>query len=389
MTRQVSFVLVAITATFAVQVMVLILVPLKAAALGVPASTAVALVATWGLLGMVIDIPGSALSDAVGRRWVIAVGGTAMAVAAVMLAIATDLAALLAGMVVFGLGQALSFGPALAFLTEVASPAEHDKVQGVNGAAQGVSGILGALLAGLFAQLGYGIAFVPVFVLAVIVMASVLATPESLARPSRARNVHGLLGSYKRALRMTVRRPPVAFASLLSVLYAIVFLVVAASTLPLVLVEIEGYSPALAGALIAFRNLVAAALSLTFAAVTRRYGLARTVVRLELAGDDRNGPASRRHRFALARMDSARDPGGRHGLWCGSRQRPREAGHERGRACAGHVGNDGGVTPDSPDRSARGRATHRADHRGGSIPPRCGHVRPGHPGDANGGSAHR
>jgi MFS family permease len=277
MTRSVNLVLVAIFATFAVQVMVLILVPLKAVDLGLPPSTAAGIVAAWGLLGIVADLPGSALSDLVGRRKVIAMGGMTMAMAAVLLGASVDMVTLLAGTALFGLGQALSFGPSLAFLTEVAPPLEHDKVQGVNGAAQGISSISGALLAGLFAAFGLGVAFVPVLALAAIATIAVLAVPEKIVRPRWAGGGRDLFSSYGRALRMNVRRPPIAFASLLSVLYSIVFLVVAASVLPLVLVEIEGLGVALAALLVAFRNLVSAALSLTFAPVSRRYGVTRTV----------------------------------------------------------------------------------------------------------------
>jgi MFS family permease len=278
MTRHVVLLLVAISAMFMVQVMVLILAPLKGVELGLPASTAVALIAAWGLLGIIADIPGSALSDALGRRFVISLGGVAMAVAAVMLALATDFVGILGGMVLFGLGQALSFGPALAFLTEVTAPSAHARVQGVNGAAQGMSSVVAALLAGSLAQFGSDVGFIAVMVLALIVTASVLAAHESSIRPVGALSGRSIVGSYGRALRMTLGRPPIAFASLLSVLYAIVFLVVAASVLPLVLVEIEGYTAVLAGAVLAFRNLVSALLSLSFAAVTQRFGLTRTVV---------------------------------------------------------------------------------------------------------------
>ena len=280
MTRSVRLVLVAIFATFSVQVLVLILAPLRAVDLGLGISTAAAIVAAWGLFGLIADIPASALSDVRGRRPAIAAGGIAMLLAAVVLALASDLSEMLAGMLLFGLGQALSFGPLLAFLTEVSESDAHARVQGVNGALQGIGSIVGALLAGVFAVLDPSLAFIPVVALSIVVVVAILPVQEHAARTIAASTVRRVLGSYGRALRMVRERPAVSFGSLLSVLYSITFLVVAASILPLVLVEIEGYGPALAGAVIALRNLASALLSMTFAAVTSRFGVARTVVRL-------------------------------------------------------------------------------------------------------------
>ena len=280
MTRPVVLVIVAIFATLAAQIMVLILVPLAAVDLGLSPTTAVALIAVWGLLGIFIDIPISALSDARGRRPPVVAGGLAMAAGVVALAMASDLALLLVGMALFGLGQSLTFGPLLAFLTEIAEPARHANIQGVNGAIQGVATVIGALLAAVFAGAGLAIAFIPVFVLALVTSAAVIAVPERLGHSVRGFDRRQLFGSYRLAFKMGVSRPGVTLSSLMSVLFSIVFLVAVASILPLVLVEIEGYAIVLAAALVAFRNLAASVMSLAFARVSGRFGVTRSLVNL-------------------------------------------------------------------------------------------------------------
>jgi MFS family permease len=277
-TTAVGPLLVAIFATFAVQVMVLLLAPLKAVDIGVPVSTATTLVAAWGLLGILADLPGSALSDALGRRRVIAVGGVTMGLAAVILAFSTDLMGILTGMVVFGAGQALSFGPALAFLTEVAPENAQPRIQGINGAVQGVSSVAAALLAGVLIPHGFDVAFGSVVVLSLVVSLAVLSVGRSHEIRMPVQRRPGVFGSYARALHMITRRPPVTFAALISVVYALGFLVVTASVVPIVLIEFEGQDPTVVGIVIAVRNLVAAALSLTFPAAVRRYGMVRATV---------------------------------------------------------------------------------------------------------------
>jgi DHA1 family bicyclomycin/chloramphenicol resistance-like MFS transporter len=270
--------LVAIFATFTVQVMVLLIAPLKAVAIGVPVSTATALVAAWGVLGILADLPGSALSDSLGRRRVIAVGGLTMGVAALIFAVSTELMGLVTGMVVFGVGQALSFGPALAFLTEVAPENAQPRIQGLNGAVQGVSSVTAALLAGVLIPHGFDVALGAVLGLSIVVSVAVLSVGRSHEMPMPVRRRPGVLGSYARALHMIARRPPVTFAALISVVYAIGFLVVTASVVPIVLTEFDGEDPTLVGIVIAVRNLVAATLSLTFPAAVNRFGLVRSIV---------------------------------------------------------------------------------------------------------------
>ena len=114
--------------------------------------------------------------------------------------------------------------------------------------------------------------------LSVIVSLAVLRVRRTLESRVRVQRHYGMLDSYGRALRMIVRRPPIAFAALLSVIYALGFLVITASVLPVVLIGFEGMDPQFVGIIIAARNLVAAVLSLTFAAAVSRFGLVKATV---------------------------------------------------------------------------------------------------------------
>lgn len=273
MTRNVKALLAAIFCAYWVQIAVLILAPLKAIELGYPAWAAVALAALWGLLAVVLDLPASALSDQRGRRTTVIGGGMLMAASTLALAFATDYLGLALGIVLFGVGQAFTVGPMLAFLTESTAASEQRRIQGINGFVQGVSSVVAAVAAGLLAQIDFFLAFMPLLLASIGTVVAVTFTRESILRTRPARGRELVLTAHVRAIRMVIARPALSFATLSVVLFAVAFTVVASTVLPIVLVDFEGYSAALVGVLLAFRNLTAAGVALTFAPVTRRWGV--------------------------------------------------------------------------------------------------------------------
>ena len=278
MTRNVKALLTAVFCAYWVQIAVLILAPLKAIELGYPAWAAAALVALWGLLAVVMDLPAAALSDQRGRRATVIAGGGLMAGSALALGFATDYLGLALGIMLFSLGQALSIGPMLAFLTEATAADQQRRVQGINGFIQGVSSVVAAMAAGLLAQVDFFLAFVPLLLASIGVIVAAAVTRETISRTRPDRGRDQVLTAHLRAIRMAAARPAVGFATLGVILFAVVFTVVASTVLPIVLVDFEGYAPALVGVLLAFRNLTAAGVALSFAPVTRRWGVPRAVM---------------------------------------------------------------------------------------------------------------
>ena len=284
MTRDVKALLAAVFCAYGVQIAVLILAPLKAIELGYPAWAAAALAALWGLLAVVLDLPLSALSDQRGRRPTIVIGGLLMAGSATALAVAHDYLGIALGVVLFSVAQSLTIGPLLAFLTEATATPQQRRVQGLNGFVQGVSSVAAAVTAGALAQVDFSLAFVPLVLASLGVAVAVSLTRETTSRRRPSRGRDQVLTAHVRAIRMAWSRPAVGFGTLSVILFALVFTVVASTVLPIVLVDFEGYAPVLVGALLAFRNLVAAGVALSFAPVTRRLGVPRALLRTGVLG---------------------------------------------------------------------------------------------------------
>ena len=148
MNRNLYLVFAGIFALFATQTMALIAIPLAAASIGVPGYLIGVLVAIPAALGLCSDVVVAVASDRIGRKPLILAGAALGALAGLELAFSNDLAGLAVGSIVLGLSLSLSVGPALAYVTEASTPHAAARVQGYNGAVQGLSALAGALAIG-------------------------------------------------------------------------------------------------------------------------------------------------------------------------------------------------------------------------------------------------
>lgn len=287
MKRNVSLILGAVFIIFAAQTMVSVLVPFSATRSGLSASIIGLLVSIPLGLGLLVDIPIAKASDLLGRRPAIIAGGIVGTIAAITLALGEDLGHLVAGSVLFGLALSLLVGPALALVTEVSTHENHARVQGFNGAVQGLSALMGAGAVGiLLTSAGTSVSFVAV---AILIAATIgLAAPIREQARSQARLPSGnpltAFGSaYRRALAMLFQEPTLMMAAAAASLYGLVFLIVGNAFAPVYLVG-AGHSSADAANLLAVRSTVGAALSLTFGFVVVRTGMVRLILAANALG---------------------------------------------------------------------------------------------------------
>lgn len=282
MTRDVRLILATVFVLFAVQTIVSVLVPLVASRIGLGTSVIGILVAIPVAVGLITDIPFGRASDVLGRRPAIIAGAVFGASAALVFMSAASLPVLVAGSVLLGFALSMAIGPALAFVTETVHPENHARVQGFNGAVQGVSALAGAAAVGaLVTYWGPGTAFLSTALLwASAVMLALLIRER--ARGGRVGLPQDPLAAfvrpYARVIRLLRDEPRMVMAGTGALLYGLQFLVVGNAFIPVFLVGTGGYSEAHVGLLLGLRSLVAAALSVVFGIVVARAGMVRSII---------------------------------------------------------------------------------------------------------------
>jgi MFS family permease len=257
-----------------VNTMVQVALPLHAVSQGIaPSSVGVLIAITLGV-GLVLDVPVSALSDAVGRRVPIMVGGALLAVGPVVLARSVTFGGLAAGAACAAAGASLVMWPALAFVSELATPPELNRVQGINGAVQR-SGLVFATVVLVFLLAKEG-GIITGFLIAssagVVIVIAAGAIREPMWKKS-ALTVALAPRSYVLAGRLVARSRLVLMGSAMVLITTSTVLVVGNSFFPLYFVDGLGQPSALAAAMLSWRNLLAALVSLQFGRIARRFEL--------------------------------------------------------------------------------------------------------------------
>lgn len=275
--RDVVIVLALVACMFATQTMLVTVLALAGARFGLAGVEIGAVVAIPAFLGLLCSVPVAVVSDALGRRSLLMVAGAIGAAGGGSFMLLSGAPGLVVAALGLGLYLALSTGSALAFVTEVGSPADQPRIQGRNGAAQALAALAGALGAGLLLDLGGpDAAFGGMAALALGV--SVLAA-VSRERP-RARRMltsTALVTSYRRGLGMLASRWQVRTAAAVT-LNTIHLVVVANAFGALFIVHQLGGSATVAGIAIALRSVVAGAVSTLFPRSSSRYGLLAPMV---------------------------------------------------------------------------------------------------------------
>src|SRR6266550_841556 len=219
--RNLYLVFAAIFCLFATQTVVFVLIPLAAAAMELPGVAIGVLVAVLAGLGLASDVLVSFTSYRLWRNPLILTGAGLGVLAGILLAVAEDFPTLFAGAVALGLSLSFAVGPALAYVTEACRPEQAARVQGYNGAVQGLSALAGAF------AIGFAIDH---------------------------------LGTGRSSLLISV------------------VIVVGNSFLPIYIVRDLGQSAVLAGTLLAARNVAMTVASPLFGVAVSRFGLVATML---------------------------------------------------------------------------------------------------------------
>jgi MFS family permease len=188
--------------------------------------------------------------------------------------------ALAVGALVFGASLSLTTGPALALVTELVPADAHARVQGYNGAIQGMSALGGALIAGFLATaLGPSPSFwALVAVMAIVAMIVLFIRERPRAPRFRPPGLRQLAQNYGRVLNLFRTEPAIRMASTVSLSYQLQMLTLENAFLPIFLVTVRGYSATTIGLMLAVRSLVGVLLSSMFGRLFVRFGLVRPVI---------------------------------------------------------------------------------------------------------------
>jgi MFS family permease len=158
--------------------------PLFTVELGFGAAAAGAAVGAFALARLLFNVPLGALSDTRGRRLLIVVGPAVVAVGMIGSGLATGLVSLIVWRFVAGLGSSMYMTGSLAYVVDIATPANRTRVLAVNQAALLLGVAIGPWVGG-FIGARFGLR-APFFVVAVAsVAASIYAflrMPETVSR---------------------------------------------------------------------------------------------------------------------------------------------------------------------------------------------------------------
>lgn len=129
------------------------LLPLLYAAAGLDLATIGILVAISPAVWAVGQLGTGALSDRIGRKWLIAAGQLTEAAGLTVIAFGSDFGAWLAGSVLFGAGTAMAYPTLIAAVSDVAHPTWRGAAVGIYRLWRDIGFAVGALLAGALADL--------------------------------------------------------------------------------------------------------------------------------------------------------------------------------------------------------------------------------------------
>jgi len=276
MSRSVAIALASISLFVASQTMVWVLVPVAAAELGLSNTFVGAVLATPAFVSIFASIPFAALSDRTGRLPSMIGGATSAVIAPLILAFGRGSPViLLLGAGAFAFEGALFFGPALAYLSEICSPREHARIQGLNGGLQGMSTVVGSLLAGVVTDLaGFVAAMTIASGLGCAALILIVPCKESGRRRTGCRpSLREMVTVYESAIGLVRSHPQIQMAAIIDMLYVVLIMVVGTSFLTLFATAHLRLSLSMVGVLLGIRNLVGTLTSWLFGPSVKRFGL--------------------------------------------------------------------------------------------------------------------
>ena len=227
------------------------------------------LVATPGILAVLLMIPSTPLSNRFGRRKIMIVSAVANVLAALLYLFADSTLQVFFAQVVFGAANAFFWPSNLTYLAEAAGPGFLEKAQATNTSFQGIGLILGPVLAGsLIRQIGYQGALGLWFITALV---NLILSVKLKAVPSQAASV-----SLSASIRQVFVGIPAMFknprlvVAMASQFLSAAFMVSIGGAFLVLFVQDIGYNATLAGLLLSFRE-VFGTLSRALYPFVRRY----------------------------------------------------------------------------------------------------------------------
>jgi MFS family permease len=166
------------------------------------------LMAVYGLVVIVLELPTGGLADTIGRRPVLAASSAFSALGSVVLGTATSPGLMLVAVLLLGAGRSLASGPLEAWYVDAVRRHDRDaeitsgiaRAQAVEAVALGIGALVGGLLPGLVAPAWGGGAVssspviplsVPFLVSAAMLMVHAIAVVVLVVEPSRSAGRHG------------------------------------------------------------------------------------------------------------------------------------------------------------------------------------------------------
>lgn len=279
MSRNLYFIFTAIFFLFATQTIVSVLVPITASDMALGGTFIGLLVALPSAIALLTEVPAAAFSDSVGRKLPMLIGAALAVLASVLFAFSASPLPLTVAVIIYGAAISVSAVPALAFVTEAARPENHARVQGFNGAVQGLSALIGAVSVGLLLQLtSPQVAFVVVTLLALLVLVAVAKADDQTGSRRPGFRLASVGRSYARVVMLVRTSRHVQLAGLVSLNYTFVFLVIGNSFLPLMLIKNLGFSAAFAGLVLGLRSIVATIVSSWFGFIVGHVGFRKAML---------------------------------------------------------------------------------------------------------------
>jgi MFS family permease len=276
--RNLYFAFGGIFCLIATQTMALVLIPLAAAAVNLPGFAIGVLVAVTAGVSLATDVPVGVISDRRGRKVLILCGAGVGILAGILLSLGGDFPILFLGALAVGLSLSFAIGPALAYVSETCVPKDAARVQGYNGAVQGLGALAGALVVGLAVDhIGLARSSLLISLLMAVSGLAFVALDETVAR-DRMPSVRELIGSYRAASKLLVERPALQLSTLVSLLSSSVVSVIGNSFLPLYVVRDLRQPAVFAGTLVAARNVAMTIASPLFGRAVARFGLPATML---------------------------------------------------------------------------------------------------------------
>jgi MFS transporter, DHA1 family, multidrug resistance protein len=188
--------------------------PLFAVELGFGAAAAGAAVGAFALARLLFNVPLGALSDTQGRRLLIVFGPAVVAVGMVGSGLANGLVALIVWRFVAGLGSSMYMTGSLAYVVDIATPANRTRLLAVNQAALLIGVSIGPWLGGFVgARWGLRAPFFVVAAFAVVAAAyAYLRMPETVPRARPVSGDQARAPRAERTMRTLLTVPFVAIA---------------------------------------------------------------------------------------------------------------------------------------------------------------------------------